>query len=135
MLAKARRGFDVVIGSRFVSGSGFVGQPVRRQLLSRALNLSVRLVLQLRQRDVLTGFALCRRELITAMPTRYSASGFKWLAELLTTHRGLRVHELPIIFHGRRGGDSKANVSEGVSLAVLCARITLWRVRRPVGRG
>jgi dolichol-phosphate mannosyltransferase len=135
MLAKAREGFDVVIGSRFVSGSGFVGQPVGRQLLSRALNLSVRLILQLRQHDVLTGFAMCRRDLITEMPTRYSASGFKWLTELLTTHRGLRVHELPIIFHNRRGGESKANVSEGLSLTVLCARITLWKVRRLVGRG
>ncbi|MEE8517691.1 MAG: glycosyltransferase [Dehalococcoidia bacterium] len=135
MLAKAREGYDVVIGSRFVQGSAFVDQPMGRQLLSRVLNMGARVALQLSQHDVLTGFALCRRDLITEMPTRYSANGFKWLVELLATRRGLRVYELPIVFHDRGGGASKATPREALSFGVLCARLTLWRMRRLLRRG
>ena len=135
MLAKAEDGCDVVIGSRFVMGGGFVGQPMTRRLISLALNLGVRILLLLPQRDVLTGYALCRREVITEMPTRYSSRGFKWLLEALATQRGLRVCEWPMMFHNRRAGSSKAGMKEALALAELCARIVAWRARRKLGLG
>ena len=130
MLAKGLDGYDVVVGSRFVKGSGFVGQPALRRLISRVLNLGCRALLLLPQRDVLTGYALCRREVIAGAPTRYSARGFKWLLELLATQRGLRVYEWPIIFHDRRAGMSKASAKEALGLAALCLRLLAWRIRR-----
>ena len=134
MLARAEGGCDVVVGSRFAPGAGFDGQPLTRRLISLALNLGVRVLLMLPQRDVLTGYALCRREAITEMPTRYSSRGFKWLLEALATQRELRVCEWPVVFHNRYAGASKAGVGEAAALAALCARILLWRARRRVGR-
>lgn len=134
MLAKATQGYDVVIGSRFVRGSANQGQPLVRRAMSVLLNTGARLVLQLRPNDVLTGYVLCRRELLTTMPTRYSASGFKWLIELLATQRGIRVHEWPIRFRDREQGSSKANLQEVLTFAILCARLTAWRIRRVPGR-
>lgn len=134
MLAKAIQGYDVVIGSRFVRGSANQGQPLVRRAMSVLLNTGARLVLQLRPNDVLTGYVLCRRELLTTMPTRYSASGFKWLIELLATQRGIRVHEWPIRFRDREQGSSKANLQEVLTFAILCARLTAWRIRRVPGR-
>ena len=130
MLAKAIQGYDVVIGSRFVRGSANQGQPLVRRAMSMLLNTGARLVLQLRPNDVLTGYVLCRRELLTTMPTRYSAGGFKWLIELLATQRGIRVHEWPIRFRNREQGSSKANLQEVLTFAILCARLTAWRIRR-----
>ena len=134
MLAKATQGYDVVIGSRFVRGSANQGQPLVRRAMSVLLNTGARLVLQLRPNDVLTGYVLCRRELLTTMPTRYSAGGFKWLIELLATQRGIRVHEWPIRFRDREQGSSKANLQEVLTFAILCARLTAWRIRRVPGR-
>ena len=134
MLARAEGGCDVVVGSRFAPGAGFDGQPLTRRLISLALNLGVRVLLMLPQRDVLTGYALCRREAITEMPTRYSSRGFKWLLEALATQRELRVCEWPVVFHNRYAGASKAGVGEAAALAALCARILLWRARRRIGR-
>ena len=134
MLAKAIQGYDVVIGSRFVRGSVNQGQPLVRRAMSVLLNTGARLVLQLRPNDVLTGYVLCRRELLTTMPTRYSAGGFKWLIELLATQRGIRVHEWPIRFRDREQGSSKANLQEVLTFAILCARLTAWRIRREPGR-
>ena len=102
--------------------------------MSVLLNTGARLVLQLRPNDVLTGYVLCRRELLTTMPTRYSAGGFKWLIELLATQRGIRVHEWPIRFRDREQGSSKANLQEVLTFAILCARLTAWRIRREPGR-
>jgi dolichol-phosphate mannosyltransferase len=134
MLAKAVEGYGVVIGSRFVRGSANIGQPLVRRIMSVLLNTGARLVLQLSPNDVLTGYVLCRRELLTAMPTRYSAGGFKWLIELLATRRGIRVHEWPIRFRDREHGASKASLQEILTFAILCARITAWRIRRATGR-
>jgi dolichol-phosphate mannosyltransferase len=134
MLAKAIQGYDVIIGSRFVRGSANQGQLLMRRAMSVLLNTGARLVLQLRPNDVLTGYVLCRRELLTTMPTRYSAGGFKWLIELLATQRGIRVHEWPIRFRNREQGSSKANLQEVLTFTILCARLTAWRIRRVSGR-
>lgn len=130
MLTRAQDGCDVVIGSRYVRGGAFAHQPLARRLISRVLNTGVRIILMLPQRDVLTGYALCRRELLTQMPTRYSSRGFKWLLELLSVHRGLRVHESPIVFRSRYAGVSKADAREALGLAVLCLRLVRCRLRR-----
>ena len=130
MLERAEDGCDVVIGSRYVRGGSFARQPLVRRLISRILNTGVRVMLMLPQHDVLTGYALCRRELLTQMPTRYSSRGFKWLLELLAVHRGLRVHESPIIFRNRYAGVSKADAREALGLAILCLRLAPRRLRR-----
>jgi dolichol-phosphate mannosyltransferase len=119
---------DMVIGSRYVKGSSFVGQPLIRQMISVVLNNGVRLFLWLRPRDVLTGYVLCKREVIAEMSTRYSTRGFKFLLEVLATQRKLKVREWPIVFHDRRKGYSKATIREVFELARLCARLLLWRV-------
>lgn len=128
MLARAQEGFDVVVGSRYVPGAAFLHQPLSRRLISQVMNRGARLLLGLRTRDVLTGFALCSREALASMPTHHSASGFKWLVELLSTQRRLRVAEWPIVFRERQAGLSKATAREALTFAVLCARLMAWRL-------
>lgn len=130
MLARAADGYDVVIGSRYVKGSAFMGQPLARRLISRLLNAAARTLFALPANDVLTGYAVCRRELLAEPPTRYSAPGFKWLLEALATRRGLSVYEWPIVFHDRQAGFSKAGMREALRLAALCVKLAAWRRRR-----
>ncbi len=130
MLAKAQQGYDVVVGSRYARGAAYLGQPWRRQAVSYAMNVGARLVLRLRTRDVLTGYAVVRRSVLMSTPTRYSAPGFKWLIEVLATNPRLRVYEWPIVFRERRAGESKAGVREAVTFAVLCAKLFAWKAKR-----
>lgn len=134
MLAKAQAGYDVVVGSRYARGAVFVGQPLTRRVISYALNLGARLVLQIGTRDVLTGYAIVRRDVLATVPTRFSAGGFKWLVEVLATQRGLRIFEWPIVFRDRKAGTSKANYKEAVTFGLLCARLSVWRIRHALGR-
>jgi dolichol-phosphate mannosyltransferase len=129
MLAHAQQGYAVVIGSRYAKGSAFIGQPLTRRAISYVLNLAARIILRIRARDALTGFAIVERDVLLATPTRYAAGGFKWLIELLATQRDLQVTEWPIIFRDRTAGVSKASAKEATSFAILCGRLLLWKVR------
>lgn len=130
MLAKAEEGYDVVIGSRFAPGASLGQQPLGRRVASVLANGWARAVLRLPQRDVLTGYVLCRRELLTEMGPRHSAGGFKWLMEMLAGNRGARTFEWPIVFHTRRSGSSKANVGEVIAFFVLSLRLAFRRRAR-----
>jgi len=133
MLDRAQQGYSAVIGSRYVKGAAFIDQPFTRRMISFILNLGARLILQIGARDVLTGFVIVERNVLLATPTRYSASGFKWLVEMLATQPNLRVAEVPIIFRERGAGASKASVKEALSFGVLCLRLLFWKVRRSLG--
>ncbi|MDE2766345.1 MAG: polyprenol monophosphomannose synthase [Chloroflexota bacterium] len=135
MLAVAQEGAHVVIGSRFAPGGMLVNVAFTRRVVSVVANLAARALNGLGVRDVLSGFALCERRVLTEAPTRYSARGFKFLLEVLATQRQLTVREWPIAFRDRRKGSSKATLREGYELAALCARLTAWRVRRRLRRG
>jgi dolichol-phosphate mannosyltransferase len=130
MLAKAEEGYDVVIGSRFAPGAGLGRQPLPRRVASVLANGWARAVLRLPQRDVLTGYVLCRRELLTGLRPRHSAGGFKWLMEMLASNRDARTFEWPIVFRTRRSGSSKANVREVIAFFALSLRLAFRRPAR-----
>ena len=56
---------DVMIGSRYVPGGGIEGWPLKRQLMSRAVNLYARLLLGLRPKDC-SGAFRCYRTAVLA---------------------------------------------------------------------
>lgn len=130
MLAMAESGCDVVVGSRFARGGSLGSPTLGRRIVSVATNIVARTLLGLRTKDVLTGFVLCRREVLAELPRQYSSGSFKFLLELLATRPGLAVGEWPIVFQARASGSSKANVGEGVRLALLCTRLLGLRIRR-----
>ncbi|MDA1035916.1 MAG: polyprenol monophosphomannose synthase [Chloroflexi bacterium] len=132
MLVKAQQGYDVVVGSRYARGAAFVGQSWKRRGISYAMNTGARVLLRLRTRDVLTGYAVVRRSVLASTPTRYSSPGFKWLLEVLATNPGLRVYEWPIVFRERSEGESKASIREAITFAVLCAKLFTWKARHAV---
>ena len=138
MLARAQDGYDLVIGSRYAPGGGIRGVPLRRRVTSRLINLTARMLFRLPVADVMTGYVVCRRSVLTDMPTHFSSQGFKFLFEVLATQPGLRVLEWPITFQDRVRGRSKAGAMEVLQLALLALRIVGWkglrRLRSITGR-
>jgi dolichol-phosphate mannosyltransferase len=125
LLAAARDGADVVLGSRYVLGGGVDGWALDRQLLSRAGGLYARLLLGSSIRDLTGGFKCFRADALQAIDLgAVAADGYSFQVE--ATYRaernGLRVVEVPIIFGERRGGRSK------MSFAI--AAEALWRIPR-----
>jgi dolichol-phosphate mannosyltransferase len=122
-LLAGMRDHDVMIGSRYVAGGGSANWPWTRQLISRTVNLFVRLSLRMPVRDASGGFRCYRVNLLReARIEAVRSRGYSFQQEVLyRCHRaGARIGEFPIVFENRKAGASKVNLRETVrSLSML----------------
>jgi dolichol-phosphate mannosyltransferase len=127
LLAAARAGGDVVIGSRYVAGGGTSDWSALRQAISRGGGLYTRLVLGIDVRDPTAGFKCFRRAALEALlADDLRAEGFSFQIEVnfLAHRKGLRIVEVPITFHERRAGASKMSMRIFVEGLLM-----VWKVR------
>lgn len=112
----ARTGdYDLVIGSRYVSGGGTSGWGPHRRLLSKVANIFARAALGLSVRDCTAGFRCYRADALRRIDfTSVLAEGYSFQVEMLVRvlKSGGRVAELPIVFEERRHGKSKISRAE-----------------------
>ena len=114
LLAKAKD-YDLVIGSRYVSGGGTSGWGLHRRVLSKGANIFARGMLGFPVHDCTAGFRCYRAEALRKIDfTSVLAEGYSFLVEMLyrTLKSGARVAEIPIIFEERRHGKSKISRAE-----------------------
>jgi len=110
MLQLLERGYDVVIGSRYVSGGKTENWDWKRKLLSRSANIYARTILGIPIHDLTAGFHCFRKELLRAIDINSMQSdGYAFQIELKCRffRLGARMAEHPIVFHERREGKSK----------------------------
>ena len=126
MVDAAMAGYDLVIGSRYLSGVSVVNWPLHRLVLSTFANRYIRFVTHLPVRDCTSGYRCWRREALARLPlATFVSDGYAFLVEMLyeASRRGCRVTEVPIIFVERRVGQSK--LDSGV---VFESILMPWRV-------
>ena len=127
MLRLLERGYDVVIGSRYVPGGRTENWDWRRKLLSRSANIYARTILGIPIHDLTAGFHCFRKELLRAIDVNSMQSdGYAFQIELKWRffRLGARMAEHPIVFHERREGKSK--LDRGVVWEALWIP---WRLR------
>jgi glycosyltransferase involved in cell wall biosynthesis len=118
--------YDMVIGSRYVSGGGTRGCTWPRRLLSWGANAFAKMALGLTANDCTAGFRCYRRAVLEAMDLDgVFSDGYSFLIELLyrCQRLGFRVGEVPITFENRQRGTSKISRQE-----VLRANYTVLRL-------
>jgi putative flippase GtrA len=88
---------DLAIGSRLAPGASVVRGP-RRELISRAYNRLLRLVLGARFSDAQCGFKAVRADVARRLLPAVRDDGWFFDTELLVLaqRRGLRIHEVPV---------------------------------------
>jgi dolichol-phosphate mannosyltransferase len=110
LIALARGGADLALGSRYVRGGGVVGWHPARRAVSRAGCLYARAVLRVPVRDLTGGLKTWRAGALRAIdPATVRSQGYAFQVELTyrALSRGLRVIETPIVFRARATGRSK----------------------------
>lgn len=128
LVHKIGEGFDLVVGSRYVSGGGTNGCTMSRKLLSWGANAFARVMLDLHAHDATAGFRCYRREVLEEVGIdAIKADGYSFLIEMLyrVQRLGWQVGESPILFENRRQGVSKISQDE-----ILKA---VWTVLRLAG--
>jgi dolichol-phosphate mannosyltransferase len=127
-------GYDVVIGSRYVSGGSLDERwGWGRYLLSWWANsIYTRLTLGIRVKDATAGFKCWRRATLEGLGLdRVRSNGYVFQVEMayLTEKLGYRFLELPIYFEDRRIGQSKMTMPVKVEAALRTWQIR-WRHRK-----
>jgi dolichol-phosphate mannosyltransferase len=129
MIAVARQGIPVVIGSRYIPGGTVTGWPRRRTWLSRWANRYVAVMLGLAVNDATAGYRVYRAEALEVIgldDLRASGYGFQVEMTYRAVRAGLGVVEIPIAFRDRVAGASKMDRRVVVEAFRL---VTVWGVR------
>jgi len=105
----ANNGFDIVIGSRYVTDGRIESWTLGRKLISKIGNGLAKSWLRLDVNDTMSGFFALKKSLITNLS--FEAIGFKILLEILVKTKGAKIKEVPFVFKNRQEGASKFNFS------------------------
>lgn len=103
-------GYDVAIGSRYVSGVNVVNWPIGRVLMSYFASKYVRMVTGFNVRDTTAGFKCYKRRVLQTVPLdeiRFKGYAFQIEMKYTAYKIGFKIKEVPVIFVNRREGVSK----------------------------
>jgi dolichol-phosphate mannosyltransferase len=137
-IAEAASLYDVVIGSRYLTGVSVVNWPLHRIFLSAFANRYVRAVTRISVADCTSGFRCWRREALARLPLDGMVSnGYAFIVEMLfeASRRGCRIGEVPIIFVERRLGQSKVSGRVLLESLIVPWRLVLGKRKRPSPNG
>ena len=131
--ACASEGYDVSIGSRYVTGVNVVNWPMGRVLMSYFASKYVRFVTRLNIHDTTAGFVCYRRQVLEAIDLdaiRFKGYAFQIEMKYTAHQLGFKIKEVPVIFVNRELGTSK--MSGGIFSEALfgVVRLRLKKVKR-----
>lgn len=128
-LSARREEAALVLASRYVAGGHSDDVPLRR-FLSRVLNRVYGIVLGLPYRDISTGYRVYRRSVLKTLRLRTRHYDIQEEIVFRLHRGGETIVEIPLHFHARSAGDSKARIVKlGFHYARTLARLWLERLR------
>ena len=105
-------GYDVAIGSRYVSGVNVVNWPIGRVLMSYFASKYVRFITGFKVHDTTAGFKCYKRRVLETIELdkiRFKGYAFQIEMKFTAYKIGFKIKEVPVIFVNRREGVSKMN--------------------------
>lgn len=132
-------GYDVAIGSRYVSGVNVVNWPIGRVLMSYFASKYVRFVTGFNVHDTTAGFKCYRRCVLESIPldqVRFKGYAFQIEMKYTAYKMGYKIKEVPVIFVNRREGVSKMNggIFGEAFFGVMRLRWDGWFRKYPVAK-
>lgn len=103
-------GYDVAIGSRYVSGVNVVNWPMGRVLMSYFASMYVRIITGVPIHDTTAGFKCYRRKVLQAIDLdniRFKGYAFQIEMKYTAYKLGFKIKEVSVVFVNRRLGTSK----------------------------
>jgi len=110
-----REGYDMAIGSRYITGVNVVNWPMSRVLLSWGASKYVQWVTGMNIKDTTAGFVCYRREVLEGLDLsriRFVGYAFQIEMKYQAFLKGFKIKEIPVIFTDRTRGTSK--MSKGI---------------------
>ncbi|NIR51410.1 polyprenol monophosphomannose synthase [candidate division KSB1 bacterium] len=126
-MLEAVKTYDLVVGSRYLTGVNVINWPLSRLLLSLAANWYARVVTRLPVKDCTSGFKCFRRAVLESIDLdKISSDGYSFQIEMTykAWRNNFKICEVPIIFVDRTKGSSKMNRK-----VMFEATWVVWRLR------
>jgi len=129
-------GYDVAVGSRYVSGVNVVNWPIGRVLMSYFASKYVRIVTGFHVHDTTAGFVCYRRRVLETIPldlVRFKGYAFQIEMKYTSFKIGFKIKEVPVIFVNRREGTSKMSggIFSEAFFGVIRLRMDGWFRKYP----
>lgn len=129
-------GYDLSVGSRYVSGVNVVNWPMGRVLMSYFASCYVRFVTGVNIHDTTAGFVCYNRCVLETIPLdeiRFKGYAFQIEMKYTAYKIGFKIKEVPVIFVNRREGTSKMSggIFSEALFGVMRLRMDGWFRRYP----
>lgn len=134
LLTCSEEGYDLCVGSRYITGVNVVNWPVGRVILSYFASIYVRFITSLPIMDTTAGFKCYRRRVLESIDLskiKFVGYAFQIEMKFAAWKQGFSIKEIPIIFTDRTKGESK--LSKGIFQEAVFGVIKM-KVRGWMGR-
>jgi len=110
----AKKGYDLVIGSRYVREGNVISWSLRRRFISRLANLAAAITVGTRLHDYTSGFRCYSKRYVKGVLPSLRSKTYEIQIETVKQARrgGFRIKEIPITFVNRKRGRSKLTSTE-----------------------
>jgi len=112
MLEKAKQGYDLVCGCRYMKGAEKKGGPKLQGFFSRFVCLSLYYLTKIPTRDVSNAFKLYRRNILQNIPLKENGFAVSMEAAIRFYVSGCRICDVPTCWEGRKKGKSKFKITK-----------------------
>ena len=105
-----KEGFDMSIGSRYITGVNVINWPMKRVLLSWLASKYVKIIMGLPIEDTTAGFICYHRNVLENMDLdkiKFVGYAFQIEMKFRAFKKGFKIKEIPVIFTDRTKGKSK----------------------------
>ena len=129
MSAKIREGYDIVVGSRYISGGERIGGSAWKAFFSNFVGNTLYSLIGIPTRDVPNAFKMYRRGIMEGIEIQ--SRGFEVSAEipLKAYFRGARIAEVPTVWKEREAGKSHFRLFK---MGARYIPLYLWAVWRGI---
>ena len=126
-ITEIEKGYDLVVGSRYINGISVVNWPMGRLLLSYFANIYTRIITGLQVKDTTAGF-MCYKvaSLSNINLDNIKSNGYSFQIEMKYKFykKKFNISEIPILFIERRAGVSKMS-----KRVVYEAMFMVWKLK------
>lgn len=129
-------GYDLAIGSRYITGVNVVNWPIGRVLMSYFASKYVRMVTGFKVHDTTAGFKCYKRRVLETIDldaVRFKGYAFQIEMKFTAYKCGFKIKEVPVIFINRVEGVSKMNggIFGEAFFGVMRLRLDGWFKKYP----
>lgn len=107
LIVKAKQGYDGVIGSRYLNKDSLWGYPFSKKVANRVYHMLLRLVLNLKLKDVTNNFKLYKKEVFDNITITSRDFAVNAETGLIPLAQGYKITEAPVVWKQRDHGKSK----------------------------